>query len=247
MPQPSDAYGSPLIDVGRRGKYLLLHFEPVTFAVAPHAGWPPARSTTSSRPSRATARPGSCSPRAPALLLTEAGKERRAGVGRSTPRRGGRDGRRSNRLGARRRWSSRPRRWPRRSRPTTMRLHGFLRDQHLIAGLGRLLANEVCHRAKLLAVRQHPQARRRRGGHGRRGASTPASRRASPTSAPVPDHVVVGRSAGGRARSGRRGLPGVRRHRSARVKLLRATRWPTSPRPARPAARCWPTTRRASS
>jgi formamidopyrimidine-DNA glycosylase len=30
-----------------------------------------------------------------------------------------------------------------------MRLHGFLRDQHLIAGLGRRLANEICHRAKL--------------------------------------------------------------------------------------------------
>jgi formamidopyrimidine-DNA glycosylase len=30
-----------------------------------------------------------------------------------------------------------------------MRLHGFLRDQHLLAGIGRRLANEVCHRAKL--------------------------------------------------------------------------------------------------
>ena len=30
-----------------------------------------------------------------------------------------------------------------------MRLHTFLRDQHLIAGLGRMLANEVCHRARL--------------------------------------------------------------------------------------------------
>jgi formamidopyrimidine-DNA glycosylase len=30
-----------------------------------------------------------------------------------------------------------------------MRLHTFLRDQHCIAGLGRRLANEVCHRAKL--------------------------------------------------------------------------------------------------
>jgi formamidopyrimidine-DNA glycosylase len=30
-----------------------------------------------------------------------------------------------------------------------MRLHGFLRDQHCIAGLGRRLANEVCHRARL--------------------------------------------------------------------------------------------------
>jgi len=30
-----------------------------------------------------------------------------------------------------------------------MRLHGFLRHQGCIAGLGRLLANEVCHRARL--------------------------------------------------------------------------------------------------
>ena len=30
-----------------------------------------------------------------------------------------------------------------------MRVHGFLRDQHTIAGLGRMLANEVCHRAKV--------------------------------------------------------------------------------------------------
>jgi formamidopyrimidine-DNA glycosylase len=30
-----------------------------------------------------------------------------------------------------------------------MRLHGFLRDQHVLAGLGRRLANEICHRAQL--------------------------------------------------------------------------------------------------
>ena len=30
-----------------------------------------------------------------------------------------------------------------------MRLHGFLRDQRIVAGMGRLLANEVCHRARL--------------------------------------------------------------------------------------------------
>ncbi|MFZ4519905.1 MAG: zf-TFIIB domain-containing protein, partial [Microthrixaceae bacterium] len=29
------------------------------------------------------------------------------------------------------------------------RLHGFLRDQHGVAGLGRMLANEICHRARL--------------------------------------------------------------------------------------------------
>jgi formamidopyrimidine-DNA glycosylase len=31
----------------------------------------------------------------------------------------------------------------------SMRLHTFLRDQGAIAGLGRRLANEICHRAKL--------------------------------------------------------------------------------------------------
>ena len=30
-----------------------------------------------------------------------------------------------------------------------MRLHGFLRDQHALAGVGRRLANEICHRAGL--------------------------------------------------------------------------------------------------
>jgi formamidopyrimidine-DNA glycosylase len=32
---------------------------------------------------------------------------------------------------------------------TNMRIHGYLRDQHQIAGLGRMLANEICHRAKV--------------------------------------------------------------------------------------------------
>ena len=30
-----------------------------------------------------------------------------------------------------------------------MRLHGWLRDQGILAGIGRRLANEICHRAKL--------------------------------------------------------------------------------------------------
>src|SRR5919106_1038938 len=30
-----------------------------------------------------------------------------------------------------------------------MRLHGWLRDQRILAGIGRRLANEICHRAKL--------------------------------------------------------------------------------------------------
>ena len=35
------------------------------------------------------------------------------------------------------------------ARANTKRLHGFLRDQRQLAGLGRRLANEVCHRARL--------------------------------------------------------------------------------------------------
>ena len=31
----------------------------------------------------------------------------------------------------------------------SMRLHGMLRDQRALAGIGRRLANEICHRAKL--------------------------------------------------------------------------------------------------
>jgi formamidopyrimidine-DNA glycosylase len=31
----------------------------------------------------------------------------------------------------------------------SMRLHGWLRDQRIVAGLGRRLANEICHRARL--------------------------------------------------------------------------------------------------
>jgi formamidopyrimidine-DNA glycosylase len=31
----------------------------------------------------------------------------------------------------------------------SMRLHTFLRDQRILAGIGRRLANEVCHRARL--------------------------------------------------------------------------------------------------
>ena len=30
-----------------------------------------------------------------------------------------------------------------------MRIHGFLRDQRAIAGIGRRLANEICHRARV--------------------------------------------------------------------------------------------------
>ncbi len=95
-----------------------------------------------------------------ALLLTEAGKERKAGVWvvagdplTQVPLAGlGVDADAASRdqlvaaLGVK-----------------NQRLHGFLRDQHGLAGLGRMQANEICHRAKLSAVRHDRQARRRRG------------------------------------------------------------------------------------
>jgi formamidopyrimidine-DNA glycosylase len=80
------------------------------------------------------------------LLLTEAGSERRAGVWaiagdveaqppleRLGPDADGVDGDVLLKL----------------LHENPMRLHGWLRDQHNIAGLGRRLANEICHRAKL--------------------------------------------------------------------------------------------------
>jgi formamidopyrimidine-DNA glycosylase len=146
MPQPSAAYGCPLIDVGRRGKYLLLHFEPVTFAVhLMQGGRLLVDEKQSAKPRNGQAR--FVFAEGPALLLTEAGKERRAGVWALNPgteetsppldRLGPEAlGFTAETLAAA--FDAHP-----------MRLHGFLRDQHLIAGLGRLLANEVCHRAKL--------------------------------------------------------------------------------------------------
>ncbi len=82
----------------------------------------------------------------PALLLTEAGTEKRAGV---WVREGELEGQEpleglgpdadtldAAALGAI-------------CSAHSMRLHGMLRDQRALAGIGRRLANEVCHRAKL--------------------------------------------------------------------------------------------------
>jgi formamidopyrimidine-DNA glycosylase len=144
-PSPKEAEGTPLVSVGRRAKYLLLRFEPVTFVVHLMQGGrlkPDEKQTR--KPKGGQARWRFADGRA--LLLTEQGTERKAGV------------------------------WMMAGDPTTqppldglgpeaadldratlapllaehpMRLHGWLRDQHIVAGLGRRLANEICHRAKL--------------------------------------------------------------------------------------------------
>lgn len=90
--------------------------------------------------------------RAPALLLTEAGKERKAGVwvlqGDPTAGDAGDEPAPLDKLG------------PDADKVSledftealaskNQRVHGFLRDQHGVAGLGRMLANEICHRARV--------------------------------------------------------------------------------------------------
>ena len=155
VPAPDTAYGRPLLEVGRRGKYLLVQFEPTTFVVhLMQGGRLLADDKLSAKPRGGQARfmfdpleraDGTLDESA--LLLTEQGKERRAGVwcvaaaeAMSSPP--------LDRLG------------PEAASVTddelaalfaanSMRVHGFLRDQRMVAGIGRRLANEVCHRARV--------------------------------------------------------------------------------------------------
>jgi formamidopyrimidine-DNA glycosylase len=144
-PDPAQAAGQSLVFVGRRGKHLLLDFGTVTFVVHLMQGGRIVPDTKQAlKPRGGVARWVFDDGRA--LLLTEAGTEHKAGV------------------------------WVVEGDPETqppldelgpdaelldppallallhehpMRLHGFLRDQRILAGLGRRLANEICHRAKL--------------------------------------------------------------------------------------------------
>lgn len=145
VPRPDEAYGLPLIEVGRRGKYLLLRFEPVVFVVhLMQGGRLLVDDKQSLKPRNGQAR--FVFDDGPALLLTEAGKERRAGVWCVAA--DALAGPPLDRLGPEALELS-DEQLAQRFAAHNMRLHGFLRDQHMIAGLGRMLANEVCHRAKL--------------------------------------------------------------------------------------------------
>lgn len=148
-PPPDAAVGRALESVGRRGKHLLLTFpagtEPLTYVVHLMQGGrlrPDAKLSRKPRGGVARWRFDNHD----ALLLTEAGTEHRAGVwvvagdplpqpplDHLGPEADGVDDWEMAALLA--------------AHP--MRLHTFLRDQRIIAGIGRRLANEVCHRAKL--------------------------------------------------------------------------------------------------
>jgi formamidopyrimidine-DNA glycosylase len=146
-PAPDVAYGSPLLRVDQRGKYLALVFEPATFVVhLMQGGRLKEDAKQAAKPRGGQARWSFADGRA--LLLTEAGTERKAGVW-VLPSDGDLDatppldqlGPEADTL----------------DRATLavllaehpMRLHGWLRDQRILAGLGRRLANEICHRARL--------------------------------------------------------------------------------------------------
>ena len=145
LPRPDAAYGLPLDTVGRRGKYLLLRFEPVTFVVhLMQGGRLLVDEKQSTKPRNGQARFVFAD--APALLLTEAGTERRAGVWCIANSELG--GPPLDRLGPEA-LEVTPESLAKSFAANNMRIHGYLRDQHQIAGLGRMLANEVCHRAKI--------------------------------------------------------------------------------------------------
>lgn len=145
VPRPDQAYGLPMVGVGRRGKYLLLRFEPVVFVVhLMQGGRLLVDDKLSLKPRNGQAR--FLFTDGPALLLTEAGKERRAGVwcvatdqleGPPLARLGP-DALEYSAATLAAAFAA-----------DNMRVHGFLRDQKHIAGIGRMLANEVCHRAKV--------------------------------------------------------------------------------------------------
>lgn len=152
-PVPEGATGEALATVTRRGKHLLLDFSTLSFVVHLMQGGrlreeaKPAR-----RPRGGVARWRFADGRA--LLLTEAGTERRAGVWvvagdpRTQPP--------LDELGPD---ADEVDEWQMAEllAANSMRLHTFLRNQHVIAGLGRRLANEVCFLARLSPFAQTRQ------------------------------------------------------------------------------------------
>jgi formamidopyrimidine-DNA glycosylase len=144
-PGPEAAHGHELTSVGRRGKHLLLHFEPCTFVVhLMQGGRLRVDEKQAARPRGGQGRWRFADGRA--LLLTEAGTERKAGVwvmagdpSMQSP---------LDTLGPEAHVLDRAT-LARLLSENSMRLHGWLRDQRIVAGIGRRLANEICHRARL--------------------------------------------------------------------------------------------------
>jgi formamidopyrimidine-DNA glycosylase len=145
LPAPDDAYGQPVIDVTRRGKYIVIEFEWVRFAVhLMQGGRLVVDEQQSAKPRGGQAR--FVFTDGPALLLTEAGAERRAGVWCMPV--GTVDPPPLDVLGPEADMVT-PDEMLELFRHKNQRIHGFLRDQRSIAGIGRRLSNEICHRARI--------------------------------------------------------------------------------------------------
>ena len=144
-PAPEAALGSPITRVTRLGKYLLVEVGPLTFVVhLMQGGRLIPDEKQSAKPRGGLARWTFTDGRA--LLLTEQSKEKRAGVwvvagdpATQAPILGIGPDAATLTLEELRAALDGP----------SVRVHGFLRDQRRVAGLGRRLANEICHRARL--------------------------------------------------------------------------------------------------
>ena len=143
---PRDAVDLPFDGFSRRGKFLIATFGPIRFVIHLMQGGrlkPDEKLSAKPRNGIARWRFGGESP---ALLLTEAGKEHKAGVWVFDEN--------PNELEPLSKLGPDADRITRSELSTALvernqRVHGFLRDQRHIAGLGRMLANEICHRGKL--------------------------------------------------------------------------------------------------
>lgn len=149
---PTEPTGEELDGITRRGKFFLFEFSSGTFAV--HLMQAGRLILQKPRTKRMTM--AEFGFEGHALSLTEAGTERKAGiwwsgVGQSGP---------TENLGPDadkmtvEQWAD--------VLKTNARVHTVLRDQHLVAGLGRRLANEICFVAKIspfaLASKVDPEA-----------------------------------------------------------------------------------------
>jgi formamidopyrimidine-DNA glycosylase len=144
-PAPYTTHGQPLTQVTTRGKHLLLRFPAATYVVhLMQAGRLKDDPKQAARPRGGQARWSFADGRA--LLLTEAGTERKAGVWLHPPDADGQPP--LDALGPEADQVDRDE-LAGMLAGTSKRLHGWLRDQSVLAGLGRRLANEICHRAQL--------------------------------------------------------------------------------------------------
>lgn len=146
-PQPKDAVGEELQDVKAHAKYLLLEFESITFVIhLMQGGRLKPDSKMSKKPRGGLARFRFVDE--DALLLTEAGHERKAGI---WVKENGFDfsDEPFDSLGPVVDQVDRTEFGDICANAGNVRLHGFLRDQHQLSGMGRRLANEICWTAQM--------------------------------------------------------------------------------------------------